>query len=69
MHWNRDKNKAKSHNPSPTHTNQPQTQVSQKNKRHRSCQEDYTAIEINVTEVAKKDKNKTKDSSYIKYYT
>lgn len=52
-------------------TSQPQaqTQASKKNKRHqRNYQKCHLAIGINITEMAKKDKDKTKDLSHIKYY-
>ena len=29
----------------------------------------YLTIEVNATKVAKKDKNKAKDLSYVEYYT
>lgn len=50
---------------------QPQTQVSKKNKCHRSHWESYLATGVNATEVIKKnkEKDKTKDLSYIKCYT
>ena len=62
----KDKKKAKSH-PSSS-ANHPQTQASKKNKRHGSRQ-GHLAIEVNATEVAKKNKDKAKDLSYIKCYT
>lgn len=58
------KDKAKFHNPSSTNS-QPQAQVSKKNKHYRSRQEGYPAIWVNVIKVAKKNKDTTKDLSYI----
>ncbi len=46
--------------------NQLQIQASKKDKRH---WEDHPATGVNATEVAKKDKDKAKDLSHIKYYT
>ena len=63
---NKNKEKAKSHPLSSA--NQPQTQASKKNKCHGSWQ-GYPATGVNAIEIAKKDKDKTKDLSYIKYYT
>lgn len=48
---------------------QTQTQASKKDKRYGSRQRGYRTTEINAIEVAKKDKDKTKDLSHIKYYT
>ncbi len=62
---NKDKDKAKSHNSSSA--NQPQTQAPIKNKR--GCWRGHLITEVNATEVAKKDKDKTKDLSHVKYYT
>ena len=64
--FNKNKEKAKSQPLSSA--NQPQTQASKKDKHHRSWR-DHQAIGVNTTEVAKKDKNKVKDLSHIKYYT
>ena len=64
--FNKDKEKTTSH-PSSC-ANQPQTQASKKNTRHRS-RRGHTATEVNATEVAKKNKDKAKDLSHIKYYT
>ena len=62
----RTKKKAKSHNPSSA--NQPQIQDSK--KCHGSWQGGRSAIRVNATVVAKKDKdkNKTKDLSHVKCY-
>ena len=60
-----DKDKAKSHNSSIV--NQPQTQASKKDKR--GCWESYLATEVNITKIAKKNKEKDKDLSYVKCYT
>ncbi len=62
---NKDKNKAKSHNSSSA--NQPQTQASKKNKRGR--QRGYPTTRVNATKVAKNDKDKAKDLSYVECYT
>ncbi len=64
-----DRIKTKSHNPSPANS-QPQTQASKKDKRHQKNRwGGYPAIGVNIIKVAKKDKDKTKDLSYIKCYT
>ncbi len=63
--FNKDKDKAKSHNSSSA--NQPQTQIPQKNKS--SCRGGHLATEVNVTKVAKKDKDKTKDLGHVECYT
>ncbi len=61
---NKDKDKAKSHNSSSS-ANQPQTQAPKKDKR---CRGGHPATKVNVTEVAKKDKNKAKDLSHVECY-
>ena len=63
--FNKDKNKTKSHNS--FSAKQPQTQAPKKDKH--SCQGDHPATKINALKVAKKDKNKAKDLSHVKYYT
>ena len=65
-----DKDKVKLHKPLSTNTSQPQTYASKKNKYYRSRQGGFSAIGVNTTEVAKKDKNKNKakDLNHIKYY-
>ena len=63
---NKNKEKVKSHPLSSA--NQPQTQVSKKDKRHGS-RRGYLATGVNVTEVAKKDKDKAKNLSHIECYT
>ena len=45
-----------------------QTQVFKKNKRHGSSERGHLAIGVNATKVAKKNKDKAKDLSYIKCY-
>lgn len=69
-YWDRDKDisKAKSHKPSFIY-NQPQIQAPKNNKYQKSCRGGNLATGINATKVAKKNKNKAKDLSYIKYYT
>ncbi len=62
---NKDKDKIKSHNSSSA--NQPQTQALKKDKR--GCRGGHLATGVNTTEVAKKDKDKAKDLSHIKYHT
>lgn len=64
----KDKNKAKFHNFSSVNS-QPQTQISKKNKCQKYCQRDYLATGVNATEVVKKNKDKAKILSHIKYYT
>ncbi len=66
-----DKNKTKLYNSSRANTSQSQTQVFKNDKYHENRQRVYLAIRINATEVFKKDKdkNKTKNLSYIEYYT
>ncbi len=64
----KDKNKAKSHNLSFANC-QLQTQTSKKNKCHENCRRGHPATEINITKVAKKDKDKAIDLSYIECYT
>ena len=61
----KDKVKAKSHPLSSF--NQPQTQAFKKNKRYGSRQ-GHSAIRVNATGVAKKDKGKAKDLSHTKCY-
>ncbi len=61
----RDKDKAKSHNSSSV--NQPQIQVPKKDKC--SCRGGHSATGVNLTKVAKMDKDKAKDLSYVKCYT
>ena len=39
-----------------------------KNKCHGSCQRSYPATRVNITKVAKKDKDTAKDLSHIKCY-
>ena len=70
-HKNRNKNKAKFYNFLFVNMSQSQIQASKKNKCDGSYQKGHLVIEINVTKVAKKnkDKNKAKDLSYIKCYT
>ncbi len=63
--FNKNKDKAKSHNSSST--NQPQTQAPKKDKR--GCRGGHLATGVNAIEVAKKDKDKAKDLSHVKYYT
>lgn len=65
---NKDQNKAKSQNPSSANS-QPQTQVFKKDKHQESRQGGYPATEVNAIKVAKRDKDKAKDLSYIKCYT
>ena len=48
--------------------NQPQAQASKKDMR-KSRQRDFPATKVNVTKVAKKDKDKAKDLSHIECYT
>ncbi len=59
------KDKAKSHNS--FSANQPQIQASKKDK-YGSCQRGHPATKVNATELIKKDKDKTKNLSYIEYY-
>ncbi len=67
--FNRDKEKAKSHNLLSS-TNQPQTQAFNSKKRQRKGQRrGRPATGVNTTKVAKKNKDKAKDLSHIKYYT
>ena len=61
----KDKEKAKSHNLSSA--NQPQAQASKKRQKRR--QGGLSATGVNATKVAKKDKDKAKDLSHVKYYT
>lgn len=61
------KDKAKFHNPSSANS-QPQAQTSNKNK-HKSHRKGLLATGINTIKIAKKDKDKTKDLSYINCYT
>ena len=63
---NKDKEKAKSY--SSFFANQSQIQASKKNKRHESRQ-GHPVTGVNVTEVAKKDKDKAKELSHIECYT
>ncbi len=63
--FNKDKKKAKSHNPSSA--NQPQIKVFKEYQR--SWQGVHSTTRVNAIEVAKKDKDKVKDLSYVKYYT
>ena len=65
---NKNKNKVKSHNLSFANS-QSQTQIFKKNKSH--YEKDHSAIRVNITKIAKKnkDKNKAKNLSYIKCYT
>ena len=63
--FNKDKNKAKSHNSS--FANQFQIQASKKDKR--GCWGGHLAIEVNITKVVKKNKDKAKDLSHVKCYT
>lgn len=65
---NKNKNKAKSHNLFSTNS-QPQTQVSKKDKYQRNRQRGHLVIGVNATKIVKKDKDKAKDLSHIKYYT
>ncbi len=60
-----DKDKIKSHNSS--FANQLQTQAPKKDKR--GCWGSHPATGINATNIAKKDKDKTKDLSHVKCYT
>ncbi len=60
------KDKAKSYNF--FSANQSQTQTSKKNKRG-SHWGDHLVNKVNTTKVVKKDKDKVKDLSHIKYYT
>ncbi len=48
--------------------NQPQTQTPKKDKRG-SRQGGHPATKVNVNEIAKKNKDKAKNRSHIKYYT
>lgn len=66
---NKDKIKAKSHNALFTYPSQPQTQAFKKNKCHRSYERDFSSTGVNATNIPKKDKDKAKDLSHIKYYT
>ncbi len=61
------KNKTKSHNSSSI--NQPQIQASKKDRHQKNQQGDYPATRVNTSEIAKKDRDKTKDLNHIKYYT
>lgn len=69
-HW--DKDKTKSHNPFFTNASQPQTQTQtqafKKDKYHQGSHWGYLAIEVNIIEVAKKNKDKVKDLNHIKCY-
>ena len=65
--FNRDKEKAKSHNLS-SFANQSQIQASNSKKCQRKGREGL-ATRVNAIKVAKKNNNKIKDLSYIKYYT
>lgn len=56
-------------NNSASANSQPQAQDSQKNRRLGGQQESYLIMGVNSTKVAKKDKDKAKDLSYIKRYT
>lgn len=60
----KNKNKTKFYNSSSA--NQSQIQTPKKNKYY---QGDYLVTGVNTTKIAKKNKNKTKDLSYIKCYT
>lgn len=60
----KDKKKTKSHNPSPT--NQPQAQAS---KKRQGWRRGPSATGVNNIKIAKKDRDKAKDLSYVKYYT
>lgn len=62
---NKDKDKIKSYNFS--FTNQHQIQAFKKDKH--DCWGGYLAMRINITKIIKKDKDKSKNLSYIKYYT
>ena len=62
---NKDKNKTKFYNSS--FANQSQTQAFKKDQH--SCWKGYLVTGINTIKVAKKNKNKAKDLSYIKCYT
>ena len=57
--------RAKSYNP--FSANQPQAQASK--KRQKSWRAGLLAIGVNITEVAKKDKDKAKDLSIVECYT
>ena len=59
------KDKAKSQTPATT--NQPQTTASK--KCHGGQQGNRPATGVNATEVVKKEKDKAKNLSYVKYYT
>ncbi len=61
----KNKEKTKFHNSS--FANQLQTQAPKKDKC--GCRGGYLAIRVNVTKVAKKDKDKAKDLSHVEYYT
>ncbi len=62
---NKDKDTVKSHNS--FSANQPQTQAFKKDKCGR--REGHPATGVNAIKVAKKDKDKTKELSYVKCYT
>ncbi len=62
--FNKDKDKPKFHNSS--FANQPQTQVVKEDMC--DCWRDHLATGVNSTKIVKKDKDKTKDLSYIKCY-
>ena len=62
---NKDKDKAKSHNS--FSANQSQNQTPKKDMH--SCWSSHLVTRVNTIEVAKKDKDKAKDLSYIKCYT
>lgn len=65
---NGNKDKTKSHNPFSTNS-QPQIQAFKKNKRHRNRRGGQLATKINTTKMAKKDKDKVENLSYIECYT
>ncbi len=69
----RDEDKTRSHNLFLANASQPQTptqtQASKKDEYHQESWQSYPAIRVNIIKVAKKNKDKTKNLSYIKYYT
>ena len=65
---NKDKKKTKSYNPLFS-TNQPQILAYNSKKCQRKGQRGvYLATKVNVTKVSKKNKDKAKDLSHVKYY-
>ena len=66
---NKDNAQTQSHNFLSPNISQPQSQASKNNKHHRSCQRDYLTTGVNASEIAKKDRDKAKNLSHIKYYT